>query len=248
MKFAVMVQSPGPLPENYDAVRDADGVTLFHLTFKTELPGALFLPKSTWTEGRNRLFEAARASQAAFDYYIFADDDVSFAKGGWRQFLSDLEQYRPAIGAPAFYEPNAGAEPYAAYDFDAIVTAFHRDVITDGLVLPYIADFDAESWWLSQYFVIHLANAFYPRGVVKLPATAITNEHHGEYPRIDAARFHDFDAVYFDLWEDVAFARRSFRTHFLTREDPPFPPRLAVDYRLPEAVRRRLKPRRAQPT
>jgi len=243
MRFAYMVQSEGALPASFHEVRADPDVALFHLTFRDEAPDAIFLPGSTWTEGRNRLLEQARASGSAFDYFIFSDDDVGFAAGSWKGFQADLEAHRPAIGVPAFYDPDGCPDVHAVYDFDAIVTAFHRDVIEDGLVLPYIADFDADSWWLSQYFVIHLANALYPNGVVKLPRTAVTNIQHRAYPRIEADRFGDYDSAYFALWQDHDWARQRFRTHFLTRDDPPFPPALAESYRVLPDLRDRLKPR-----
>lgn len=54
------------------------GHDLFFLTFKTENERAVaYLPKSTWSHGRNRLWEEVRDK---YDYYVFIDDDLQFLK------------------------------------------------------------------------------------------------------------------------------------------------------------------------
>lgn len=54
------------------------GKDLFFVTFKTANERALaFMPGSTWSDGRNRLWEEMRDQ---YDYYIFIDDDLQFLK------------------------------------------------------------------------------------------------------------------------------------------------------------------------
>jgi hypothetical protein len=52
------------------------GHDLFFITFKTPNPNAIgFFPKSTWSDGRNALWEKVKDK---YDYYVFLDDDISF--------------------------------------------------------------------------------------------------------------------------------------------------------------------------
>jgi hypothetical protein len=243
MRFAYLIQSEAALPPHFDALRANSHRRLFHLTFKEAVPGAIHLPESTWTQGRNRLLAEARASAEAFDYFIFSDDDVQFLSGSWDAFERHLDRHRPPIGLPTFPLSTHHDRAFSAYDFDAIVNAFHRDIIADEIILPYIETYDSQSWWLSQYFVIHLAGALYPRGVMKFPDLVIDNLQHREYPRISVDQFSDFDEAYFSLWLDEPWARAHFRPHFTTRDDPPFPTVTAQSYRLSAELRGRLRTR-----
>lgn len=52
------------------------GLDLFFVTYKEENPEAVdFLPGSTWSDGRNRLWEHVKDR---YDYYLFIDDDLEF--------------------------------------------------------------------------------------------------------------------------------------------------------------------------
>ena len=52
------------------------GLDLFFVTFKQKHPDAVdFLPGSTWSDGRNRLWEHVKGR---YDYYLFIDDDLEF--------------------------------------------------------------------------------------------------------------------------------------------------------------------------
>ncbi|RZK30237.1 MAG: hypothetical protein EOO61_19535 [Hymenobacter sp.] len=51
---------------------------LFFVTFKQSNEQALaYVPKSTWSDGRNRLWEEVRGN---YDYYVFIDDDLQFLR------------------------------------------------------------------------------------------------------------------------------------------------------------------------
>lgn len=239
MKFAYCVQTEGELPEIFRNLKNID-TDVYHLTFRDNVDGSLYLPKSTWTEGRNALLNVALESKIDYDYYIFCDDDVVFLEGSWRSFEADLEKWRPAIGLPAHPYPTQHEAIHSVYDFDAIVNAFHRDLVRDRVLLPYIAEHDSVTWWLSQYFVIHLAGALYPNRVIKFPRTKIDNALHREYPRISAEQFDAFKSFYLDLWSDRDFAEAAFRVHFETRNDPPHPPAFDASYRLTASDRGRI--------
>lgn len=52
------------------------GLDFYFVTFKQKNPDAVdFLPGSTWSDGRNRLWEHVKGK---YDYYLFIDDDLEF--------------------------------------------------------------------------------------------------------------------------------------------------------------------------
>lgn len=52
------------------------GLDLFFITYKQPNADAIdYLPKSTWSDGRNRLWEYVKGQ---YDYYLFIDDDLKF--------------------------------------------------------------------------------------------------------------------------------------------------------------------------
>ncbi|HYO77574.1 MAG TPA: hypothetical protein VE010_14025 [Thermoanaerobaculia bacterium] len=187
-KFLYLVQSRGALPEIYRTIESAEA-DLLRLTFKEQTDDAIFFPKSTWTEGRNRLLQEALARGGDYLYYIFIDEDIDFEKGGWRTFEQALDAYQPAVATPYYprYRPSEGSlldrEAQTVHSFDAMFNAFHRDVIHDRLLLPYYPGFDKTSWWYSNMIVIALSQVLYKRRVLQINSVWIKNTEHGEYPQ-----------------------------------------------------------------
>lgn len=76
MKICILTQTATDISDDYK--KFFEGKDLFFVTFKTPNDRALaFMPKSTWSDGRNRLWEEVRDK---YDYYIFIDDDLRFLK------------------------------------------------------------------------------------------------------------------------------------------------------------------------
>lgn len=192
--FLYLVQSSGKLPESYNDLQ-SESSDVVCLTWKEEVEGAIYFPKSTWTEGRNRLYEEA-VKDSSYLYYIFLDDDVTFAKGSWREFEAALLKYQPAVAVPYLIGYESGAafnnlrlKTQTCYNFDAIYNAFHRDVLLDGVILPYYGGFDKECLLYSQWIVIHLALLFFPRHTLQINSVAIQNENHDAvYPNYNPKR------------------------------------------------------------
>lgn len=186
MKFTYLIQTEGELPSIFKDLLNRPNVSLLHLTFRHHIEGAIFLPNSTWTEGRNALLSRARQIGLDSDYYIFSDDDIIFQSGSWLEFEESLERWLPPVATPQLTgyhgQPNI-EQIVSVYDFDAILNAFHRDVIEDGVVLPYLERFDSITWWLSQLFVIHLCGILYQNYVLKIPYVSIMNGQSRPYPR-----------------------------------------------------------------
>ena len=122
MKLVYMVQTEADLPEVFYPLLHMPDVTVLHLSFRKQVPGALYLPDSTWTEGRNALLAAARAMGQDFEYYVFCDDDLEFERGSFSVFNAQLAETRPAIGIPLYdFAPNHhdDLESHTVYAFDA---------------------------------------------------------------------------------------------------------------------------------
>jgi hypothetical protein len=74
MKICYLTQTASDISDYYkDFFKGKD---LFFITFKYPNSNAIgFLPKSTWSDGRNRLWEQVKGK---YDYYVFIDDDLRF--------------------------------------------------------------------------------------------------------------------------------------------------------------------------
>lgn len=190
--FLYLVQSRGALPAHYaDLVAESSDV--IYLTWGEKVEGAIYHPRTTWTEGRNRLLEEALRIQDKPLYYIFLDDDVVFDKGDWRTFEEDLIRYRPAIATPYFtdltgwrYDPQDYTEAQTCMYFDAIFNAFHSDVVLDNIVLPYYTGLDEKSWTYSQWILIKMSTMLYDNHVLQLNRCHIGNtKHNSDYGNVD---------------------------------------------------------------
>eukprot|EP00996_Jenningsia_fusiforme_P001652 NODE_2522_length_1179_cov_22.160177_g2304_i0.p1 GENE.NODE_2522_length_1179_cov_22.160177_g2304_i0~~NODE_2522_length_1179_cov_22.160177_g2304_i0.p1 ORF type:complete len:183 (+),score=27.37 NODE_2522_length_1179_cov_22.160177_g2304_i0:568-1116(+) len=102
---------------------------------------------------------------------------------------------RPAVAVPTLRSEASSlhSSRLAArrtLNFDAMVTAFHRDVMFAGIVLPYFDLFDTgavegfrASWWVSQLLLIYVAQMFYPSSIARVTGVTVANMHHGHYPK-----------------------------------------------------------------
>jgi len=245
MKFAYMVQTEAALPPTFEALRGNPDVTLIHLSFKEPTLGAIYLPDSTWTEGRNALLAAARDHGADFDYYVFCDDDMEFVSGSFAEFNGQLARLQPAVATPLYdFAPNKHEEfaAHTVYAFDAMMNAFHRDLITDRIVLPYYAGFDTQSWWFSQFFVIHLASVLYPDHVIRLNSIRITNTMSRPYPRNTFDKWDGMERFVCDeIYADRIFLDERFRHHFDKKSEVPRDPIKPLrTYRLDDDMKAKL--------
>ncbi len=214
--FVYLVQSEEGLPEQYGDLESANSDCIC-LTWKNQAEGCIYYPSSTWTEGRNRLLLEAKQREQ-YQYYIFLDDDIVFTEGSFRLMEQYLLKYEPAVATP-FYswhpDPRLEFEAHTVYSFDAIFNAFHRDLITDGVVLPYYDGFDKSTWWFSQLCVIHLASILYPDHVLKFNRIVVDNATHRDYPRNQSSQFAVFeDWIRSNVFiESSKLFKRYFRSH-----------------------------------
>lgn len=259
--FLYLVQGRGRLPAHYTEL-ESDRSDVIHLTWGEPVGEAIYHPGSTWAEGRNRLLEEALVRPERPLYYILLDDDVEFEKGGWRLFEDELLTYRPAVAAPFYplydavvdpvpgveaYPPRPGTDAQTAFWHDAMYAAFHRDVVADGLLLPYYTGMDHISWPISQWFVIFLARVLYSGHVLQFNRVWISNAlHDNSYGTTDSF------AAPFRFWITSVLKQRPVWARAWGRVlkqlgRPDFVPRPAPapldSYRLPaRAVWKRLNP------
>lgn len=185
--FLYLVQGKRTLPDHY-AELVSPRSDMIQLTWGEPVEGAIYFPKSTWTEGRNRLLQEALARPEKPLYYIFLDDDIVFEEGGWRLFEEGLLTYRPAIAVPGYpvywafdpsiFIPLPGVDAQTCFWYDAMYTAFHRDIVEDGILLPYYTGLDKASWIYSQWFVVELVKALYPGRALQMNRVRIANATH----------------------------------------------------------------------
>lgn len=76
MKICILTQTATDISDSYKEF--FKGKDLFFVTFKKPNDKAVaFVPGSTWSDGRNTLWDLVRDK---YDYYIFIDDDLQFFK------------------------------------------------------------------------------------------------------------------------------------------------------------------------
>ena len=167
------------------------------LTFKESVDGCLYLPKSTWTEGRNKLIEWAK-QQPNYDYYMLIDDDIKFKVGNYDRVEYEISELMPFYYCPELegyyksypaYEEISGDIDYKDIKYfitvwcDAIFSCFHRNVFFDEFVLPYEPMYDSTTWWISQAILFMKVASKYPNKTIVSKTCVVDNELHRDYPR-----------------------------------------------------------------
>ena len=115
----------------------------------------IYFPDSTWASGRNLLLERAQALEIAFDYFIFLDADLRIIKGDFQYFEHLLDHHQPKLGLPlgdeikGSYRYFPSAIVQTQFSFDQILQAYRSDVVHESICVPYVTDFDSDSWWYS---------------------------------------------------------------------------------------------------
>ena len=177
-KFIYLIQSAAGMP--YPELEGPSGDIIL-LTWRqpADRDGAVFLPGSSWSEGRNRLlWEARRRGQRTgndYLYYIFMDDDcrvredverarrlgLPLTGNPFRTFERFLLEWEPAVGYTRYAWQHCEKDQAVnlGHNFDALFNAFHRETLD--LLLPYYTGFDSESWLYAQHLLNHLASLFY---------------------------------------------------------------------------------------
>ena len=199
--FVYLMQGTSDRIGEYLHLRERPDADAVFLTYDREREGCIFFPNSTFMQGRNRMLAEAR-KLGDYRYFIFMDDDVEFVRGSYDEFESLLLQLRPAIGVPVFGRLRDAVIgfgspfgriylPYMdwqiAWDYDGQMNAYHRDLVLDGLVIPYWESF-TDNWWVSDIISSALAMNFYRGGVLQFNRIVISNKIHRDYAKSDSPK------------------------------------------------------------
>ncbi|XP_028418730.1 uncharacterized protein LOC114544248 [Dendronephthya gigantea] len=162
-------------------------------------------PNTTWSTGRNLLYDIAMKRTTKYLYYIYLDDDILLkpswendrevnSDNSWRFFERFLLEYTPPVGitgfcnanfVPSCKRPDKPAVIRIQGLFDAAFNAFHVKALP--YLLPYITKYEDISWWYSQHYLHGFATVnFKGEGVVSNEAITAVNIKHRNYPRRDA--------------------------------------------------------------
>jgi hypothetical protein len=189
LSFLYITQTAAGLPRIYECLRQKEFVLL---SYKEKTPDThIFLPKSTWTTGRNALREYAMGLEKQYDYYVFLDADVVFDGYSQADGFNKLEElvntYRPAIAIPQYkhWEFNKiiqGAEVQTTIWYDGICNVFSRDSLISSEIFPYVDQFDSSCWWTSQLIMIILCSIS-NKEIIMFNNLIVVNTSSTEYPR-----------------------------------------------------------------
>ncbi len=145
----------------------------------------LYLPNSSWAEGRNILLKNALKEFKQFDYLIFCDEDAQFETGALSRFEEFLFRVRPNIGFP-LSDRIRNEHAYSACEYeravrhDQVVQAFSFKSVQDAKVLPYDLHFDAVSWHLTCELSQYLIQRYYFEDAITCNLVQVKNTYHRE--------------------------------------------------------------------
>jgi len=184
-KFLYLIQGKKELPEHLNGLHDSENDVIF-LSWKKPTKKGIFFPNSTWTEGRNRLYQEVIHLKKDYLYYVFMDEDARLAttkyckvpcKNPWRLFEQYLLEYQPAVGVPFYcWHRKPEMKVDTTFTFDAIVKAIHQEALN--VLLPYYDGDDKESWWYSQLYFVHMASLLYPSHTLQFNTLEAINSSH----------------------------------------------------------------------
>jgi hypothetical protein len=212
VRFIYMVQGPDAPPQWLCKIGARSDSKAMFLAWKSNqskvcptVSEYLYVPGSTWTAGRNALYEHAsamvRQENWNTEYFIFMDEDCEISivdpdekMDAYSMIHTLLRNVQPAVASVSFrtfqdethriiQDPRNLCGPAApcAPSIDAAFAAFH--ITAAPIFLPYDGHFDAASWWMSQALLIQVMAATIPEYVVQFNQVYVTNGAHRKYPR-----------------------------------------------------------------
>jgi hypothetical protein len=150
----------------------------------------LFIPGTTWSQGRNFLVQHVKNTITPDVAYItLADADIRLQCQHtncyqlWLEFLEKTNPPAAFVIGNDFYllgktPPNTMFQSDA---FDAAYNAYHVDAIDT--ILPYETKFDQRSWWIAQSVLWQRIHCFAPVYAVGPLDIFYENAGHQPYPR-----------------------------------------------------------------
>lgn len=155
------------------------------LTWDAPAEGAIFMPKSTWSEGRRALLAAAFSDD--HDYFVFVDGDAEFEPAGLLRFEAIVARMMPAAAVPVFQKTRKYAysnlrDWQLCYDSDEQFQAIHKSLIKNKFHgSPYSSAYDAVSWWYPCVLIQNILLKFFGRSFIQVNSFFVGNPGHGSY-------------------------------------------------------------------
>ena len=169
----------------------------------------IFDDTSTWTTGREGLYNDTVKAGKTYMYYLFMDDDArpevyrgDKSRNAWRTLESFLLRYRPPVAlcdTETWYYVNTilkmrksrGCElkdleeNVSAMYWDAMFNIFHYEATKTVLepIFPFWKKFDDSSWYYSNWYVCVMADVVYHLSNVYNSEVIGRNPKHRPYPR-----------------------------------------------------------------
>jgi hypothetical protein len=191
--FCYLVQAPTLF--STDHLTESSSSFAMVLQWKTQhaQPHSMFLPNSTWNQGRNALLAAARQYQCR--YYIFIDEDAELVHrewdsdgaslyepehlgDTWREFERLLLTWQPAVAVPhAQWHRTNNLDASVAETillFDHMVLAVSSSAID--CILPYEVRWDLDSLDYSVVPSYVVGRLLFPDRVVQFKSLSAINK------------------------------------------------------------------------
>ena len=160
------------------------------LTWKKPIQKGIFFPFSTWTTGRNRLYQEIinRKLDKKYLYFIFMDGDFILKSKSQEEpfkiFERYLEKYLPAIGFPYFLHHKKSSDEISAYyEFDGGFFAIHKEALHTQF--PYYDNEDKLNWCYSQAYFFYLTSILYQGFVLQFNLLESINKNSSYYEKIN---------------------------------------------------------------
>lgn len=187
-QFCYLAQ--GRAHEIDEMARILKGRQFISLTWDVPREGSVFLPKSSWSEGRRKLCHQALASSQV-DYIVFMDGDAITTPAELDVFERTVSELRPAVAVPRVPKTerytkkvDTSRHPWVlAYDSDEQFQCFDVRILRDHLGgSPYVSDYDKVSWWYPCVLNQKLIRQHYWRSFIQVNGITVGNDSHGSYP------------------------------------------------------------------
>ena len=170
---------------SYDRLLPRDGCGMVSNGTNVECD-TMFIPNTTWTEGRNTLagkaFKKEMLVGSTFDWWLFFDDDVELECIGEGACLDQILRYLASNNVPDNITAVAAQGPLDATPLravsavDALFQAFRRKYVP--YLLPYATLIKGSSEWLSRAVNFCLVKECFPSSVLNMPGIIAKNKLH----------------------------------------------------------------------
>lgn len=139
---------------------------------------------STVHQGYNLGWRVSMMNAERFDYFCSLDDDVNFARGTYRDFLSAVLQVEPFIAVPMvertakekFQVPNASLQAGAIHDQQIMV--FDKSTLRDPDVWPFVESVHQVSSFVAPIIQEYFIHENHPQKVAQFNDFFVENNGH----------------------------------------------------------------------